>query len=101
IRQMLENAVQNGTGKPVKMPDFRVGGKTGTAQQWDPQLGRYTDRYMMSFIEVAPIDVPRYVIWVACSDPKVGRHGSDTAAPAAKHIAEYALRQLTPPQPAQ
>lgn len=99
IRKMLENTVENGTGKPVKMPDFRVGGKTGTAQQWDPKLGRYTDRYMMSFIEVAPIEAPRYVIWVACSDPKVGRHGSDTAAPAAKHIAEYALRQLTPPQP--
>lgn len=95
IRQMLQNVVENGTGKPVLMPDFKVGGKTGTAQQWDAEHGcHYTDRYMMSFIEIAPSDNPRYVIWVACNEPKVGRHGSDTAAPAARRLAEYALRHL-------
>jgi stage V sporulation protein D (sporulation-specific penicillin-binding protein) len=95
LKKMLEGVVENGTGRAARLPDFRVGGKTGTAQQWDPTTGRhYSDRHMVSFVLVAPADQPRYVIQVACNEPKVGRHGSDVAAPAARRIAEYALRQL-------
>lgn len=94
VRSMLQCTVDEGTGRAVRMPDFKVGGKTGTAQQWDKVNKRYTDRYMVSFIEVAPIDDPRYVIYFGCNEPKVGLHGSDVAAPSCKRIAEYALRRL-------
>lgn len=95
VRSMLQYTVDAGTGRAVQMPDFKVGGKTGTAQQWDKVNKRhYTDRYMVSFIEVAPIDDPRYVIYFGCNEPKVGQHGSDVAAPSCKRIAEYALRRL-------
>ena len=95
MRAMLQYAVEHGTGAAVRMPDFPVGGKTGTAQQWDFEHHcHYTDRYMVSFVEVAPIDQPRYVIYIACNWPKVGRHGSDVAAPSCKRIAEYALHRL-------
>ena len=94
VRDMLKYTVEHGTGGAVQMPDFAVGGKTGTAQEWDFEHHRhFDDRYMMSFIEVAPIDKPRYVIYVACNDPHVGEHGSDVAAPSCKRIAEYLLHR--------
>ncbi|MEI6501157.1 MAG: penicillin-binding protein 2 [Armatimonadota bacterium] len=95
IRDMMENTVLHGTGATALMPGYRVGAKTGTAQQWDAASGRhYSDRYMVSFIETAPADAPRYVIYVACNEPKVGQHGSDVCGPVAKRIADYALRHL-------
>ena len=95
IRQMMQYTVEKGTGKTAAMPDFKVGAKTGTAQEWDFAHGcHYTDRYMVSFIETAPADAPRYVIYTACNEPKVGQHGSDVCGPVCKRIAEYALRHL-------
>jgi stage V sporulation protein D (sporulation-specific penicillin-binding protein) len=95
IRQMMQYTVEKGTGKPAAMPDFKVGAKTGTAQQWDAEHGRhFSDRYMVSFIEIAPVDTPRYVIFVACNEPQVGQHGSDVCGPVSKRIAEFALRHL-------
>jgi cell division protein FtsI/penicillin-binding protein 2 len=104
IRQMMQYTVEKGTGKPAAMPDFKVGAKTGTAQQWDNANKRhFSDRFMVSFLEIAPADAPRYVIYVACNEPKVGKHGSDVCGPVSKRIAEYALRHLdrsqAPPVP--
>ena len=94
VRKMLQYTVEHGTGRAVQMPDFAVGGKTGTAQQWDIAHQRhYSDRYMVSFVEVAPIDKPRYVIYLACNEPKVGEHGADVAAPSCKRLAEYLLHR--------
>ncbi|MHB8996441.1 MAG: peptidoglycan D,D-transpeptidase FtsI family protein [Armatimonadota bacterium] len=104
IRQMMQYTVDEGTGKPAAMPDFKVGAKTGTAQQWDRVNKRhFSDRYMVSFLEIAPADAPRYVVYVACNEPKVGLHGSDVCGPVSKRIVEYALRHLdrsqVPPLP--
>lgn len=97
VRRMLQYAVEHGTGAAVRMPDFRVGGKTGTAQQWDFEHGgHFTDRYLASFVEVAPIETPRYVIYIACNEPQVGEHGADVAAPACRNLTEFALRRLEP-----
>lgn len=98
IRQMMQYTVEHGTASTAAMPDYKVGAKTGTAQQWDAAHGRhYQDRFMVSFIEVAPIDNPRYAIYVACNEPQVGRHGSDVCGPVSKRIAEYCLRTLDRP----
>jgi stage V sporulation protein D (sporulation-specific penicillin-binding protein) len=95
LREMMARVVEQGTGRSARIEGFRVGGKTGTAQQWNPDKKRhYSDRHMVSFILAAPIDQPRYVIHVACNEPKVGRHGSEVAAPIARRVAEYALRQF-------
>jgi cell division protein FtsI/penicillin-binding protein 2 len=100
LRSMLEGVVVNGTGKAAQIPGVRVGGKTGTAQQWDPVLKRHrSDRYLVSFIAVFPIEQPRYVIHVACDEPHHGQHGADVAAPVCQRLGKFILQQVdrTPP----
>jgi stage V sporulation protein D (sporulation-specific penicillin-binding protein) len=87
----LEGAVDRGTGATARIPGVRVGGKTGTAQIYDLATQRHLDEYTMSFIAVAPIEAPRFVVFVRVVKPAVGEHGSDTAAPTAKRVLEAAL----------
>jgi len=91
--RFLEEAVAHGTGSGARIEGVRVGGKTGTAQIWDPQRRRHLeDQYIMSFVAVAPVESPRFVVLVRVVKPQVGEHGSDTAAPTAKRLLEAALR---------
>jgi stage V sporulation protein D (sporulation-specific penicillin-binding protein) len=89
----LEGAVEHGTGVGAKIPGVRVGGKTGTAQIYDiVQQKHLEDQYIMSFIGVAPIEAPRFVILVRVTKPKYGEHGADTSVPTVKRVMEAALR---------
>jgi len=89
----LEGAVEHGTGVGAKMQGVRVGGKTGTAQIYDiVQQKHLEDQYIMSFIAVAPIEAPRFVVLVRVTRPTFGEHGSDTSVPTAKRVLEAALR---------
>lgn len=93
LLQFLEEAVVNGTGRPASIPEVRVGGKTGTSQIFDPETGSFLEgAYVMSFIAVAPIEAPRFVVLVRVDRPTSGEHGSDTAAPTARRILEDAMR---------
>ncbi|MGQ9730852.1 MAG: peptidoglycan D,D-transpeptidase FtsI family protein [Candidatus Zipacnadales bacterium] len=93
VLSFLEEAVKNGTGRPAAIKGVRVGGKTGTAQIYDPRLKRHLeDEYIMSFVAVAPIEAPRFVVLVRLVKPKFGEHGSDTAAPTARRVIQAALR---------
>lgn len=93
VLSFLEAAVQDGTGRAAKIEGLRVGGKTGTAQIWDAAERRHLEgQYVMSFVAVAPIEAPRYVVLVRVVRPRVGHHGSDTALPTAKRVLEAALR---------
>ena len=89
----LEGVVQHGTGVAAALPGVRVGGKTGTAQIYDWKLhGFLPDEYVMSFVAVAPIEAPRFVVLCRVTRPAYGAHGSDTALPAVKRVLGAALR---------
>lgn len=95
VRQMMVGVVERGTGRGARIPGVAVGGKTGTAQIWDPQIRAFSSsRFVMSFVLAAPADrVPDFVILVVANGPRIGEHGSDVAGPAAKSIAEFILRR--------
>lgn len=96
---ILESVVKDGTGSRAYIPGYRIGGKTGTAKKIID--GVYTkDKYIGSFIGVAPIDDPQIIISVIVDDPQAGNtYGSITAAPAAKAILEEVFNYWkTPPQ---
>lgn len=81
IRKMLLQAVEEGTGSRARIPGFRVGGKTGTAQKF--MDGSYSDKYFIaSFVAMIPADRPKLVCVVVVDEPRYAdRYGSMAAAP--------------------
>ncbi len=93
VRKMLVAAVERGTGRQARIKGACVGGKTGTAQIWNPKTQEF-DGNIMSFVMAAPLDTqPQFVILVTVQEPAVGEHGADVAAPVAREIAKSLLRR--------
>lgn len=79
LRSMHENSVaQNYTF--LQRANYRIGGKTGTAEVPKPGGGYYDDRYNGTFIGYVGGDKPEYVIIVAVKEPKIGGYAGTTAA---------------------
>ncbi len=95
MRRMLELAVGvDGTGAAARVPDYRVGGKTGTVHKLTP-AGYASDEYVSWFAGFAPVAHPRLVMVVAIDTPRHGRYfGGDVAAPVFSKVMSGALRLL-------
>lgn len=92
---VLESVVMNGSGRKAKMENYRVGGKTGTAQKaLSGGWGYMAGHYIASFIGMAPISNPRIVSLVLVDDPKGVIWGETVAGPAFKRVVEETLRYL-------
>lgn len=86
VRFALENVVAHGSGRNAYIENYRIGGKTGTAQKVNN--GRYmVGNYILSFIGFLPADDPEIVLYIAVDNPKgVTQYGGVVAAPIAKAI---------------
>ena len=91
IRYTLESVVANGTGRNAYIENYRVGGKTGTAQK--VENGKYmVGNYIVSFMGFMPADNPKIVVYVAIDNPKkVTQYGGTVAAPVAKNVLKSAI----------
>ena len=102
IRKMLNNVVNSGTAKRVaskKLPDILFGGKTGTAEKFNQETGRYDrNSQVASFIGLAPVEDTRYVCLVLVDDPQGMHVGGLTAGPIFRRIMEavYYHPELSP-----
>ena len=94
VRFALESVVANGSGRNAYIENYRIGGKTGTAQKVTD--GHYVDGdYILSFIGFMPADNPQIVLYVAIDHPKnVIQYGGQVAAPIAKNILTSAISIL-------
>ena len=93
MRAMLESVVSpEGTAAQAQIAGYRVGGKTGTAQKLIN--GHYSNsRYVGSFVGIAPMSNPRFIIAVMVDDPSSAVHtGGGVAAPTFAALAASALR---------
>ena len=98
LTSILEQVVEDGTGKPARIPGYRVAGKTATAQKIDPRTKRYSS-YVATFVGYLPASEPRIAVLVSIDEPTrgYGHQGSQAAAPAFREIAESAIRVLRIP----
>lgn len=88
LKGMLEEVVENGTGKGIKNPLFKIAGKTGTAQMASGTKG-YSDRkYQASFAGYFPADNPKYSMIIVIQNPRNGYYAASTAGPVFADIAE-------------
>ncbi len=86
VRMALESVVSLGSGRNAYIEEYRVGGKTGTAQKVNN--GKYmVGNYITSFIGFLPANDPKVLVYVAIDNPKgISAYGGTVAAPIAKNI---------------
>jgi cell division protein FtsI (penicillin-binding protein 3) len=88
LKGMLEEVVENGTGKGLKNPLFKIAGKTGTAQMASGTRGYRDRKYQASFAGYFPADNPKYSMIVVIQNPRNGYYAASTAGPVFAEIAE-------------
>jgi len=94
VRGMMELVVKPGGTAPLaQVMGYRVAGKTGTSHKLEN--GRYVNRYISSFVGMAPASNPRLVVAVMLNEPGGKEYyGGQVAAPAFSNVMGAALRQL-------
>lgn len=94
VRYALESVVANGSGRNAYISNYRVGGKTGTAQK--VKDGKYmVGNYITSFMGFLPADDPEIVVYIAIDNAKgVTQYGGTVAAPIAKSVMNSAISAL-------
>jgi cell division protein FtsI/penicillin-binding protein 2 len=87
MKKMLQSTVDNGEVKYRFPREYKIGGKTGTAQV--AVQGKYdASKTIASFIGFAPVDNPQFIALVVVKEPKSSQWGSETAAPVFFDIAK-------------
>lgn len=107
VRNMLRatvqrdpRGVQQGTGWQAAVEGYQIAGKTGTAQQINPNCGcYYDDHYWITFAGMAPSDDPRYVVGIMADNPHRTADGQPgtTMAPLFHNIASWLLQRENVP----
>lgn len=97
VLKLMEAVIQTdrGTGRTLRIPGYRLAGKTGTAQKVDHKTGRIGGGYVSSFVGYVPADQPRAVILVMVDDPKGAQYyGAQVAGPVFLELARAAIRHF-------
>ncbi len=100
VVQRDPRGIQQGTGPQAAVEGYQIAGKTGTAQQINPDCGcYYDDVYWITFAGMAPADNPRYVIGAMLDAPHRAADGSpgSSAAPLFHNIAAWLLQRENVP----
>ncbi len=68
---LMESVVTEGTAKNAQVYGFSIGGKTGTSEKIDvlDENGKPTLDKIVSFVGVAPMNDPQYIVLVALDTP--------------------------------
>ena len=91
VRELLENAVNVGSGQNAYIKGYRVAGKTGTSEK----IPRGQGKYVASFVGFAPANDPKVACLVVVDEPSLGSYyGGAVAAPVVGKILEDTLNYL-------
>ena len=69
LREIMFGVVEETSGKNARVPGFRIGGITGTAEKY---LSGKNDkkRNQTAFVGIFPVDAPQYILLVILDEPK-------------------------------
>ena len=104
LAKMLLSVVDNGFGKPARVPGYSVCGKTGTAQMSWSTLGinklGYSDATTQSFMGWFPALDPKFMIFIKLINPQAST-AEYSAIPVFHDLAQYTayLYQVPPDRP--
>jgi len=92
VKSMLKGVVERGTARNLKNNNYKIAGKTGTAQIANKESG-YTDKskisYQASFAGYFPADNPKYSCIVVVNTPSLkDYYGSLVAGPVFREISD-------------
>jgi cell division protein FtsI (penicillin-binding protein 3) len=87
VNGMLQQVVNEGTGRNAQIPGYQVAGKTGTAKKAPYDTG---ETYA-SFAGFAPAGDPKLAAIVVMDAPQGSQYGADAAAPVFQQIMQFAL----------
>ncbi len=91
MRKLMRIVVTQGTGKPVEIPGYLIGAKTGTSQKVG-KGGYKLHANLSSVIAAFPMNGPRYIVYAMLDAPHADKTtfgfttGGWTAGPAVKRI---------------
>jgi len=95
---MLANVVEGGHAIRAAVSGYYIGGKTGTAQVASGSVRGYGGQTIHTFVGIAPIDDPAFVMLVKLNDPKDVQFAASSAAPLFGELAGYLLDYLEVPK---
>ncbi|TGP23158.1 MULTISPECIES: penicillin-binding protein 2 [unclassified Mesorhizobium] len=79
MRYLYALNAEKGSGKNAKVPGYRVGGKTGTAEK--VVNGRYSkEKNFNAFVAAFPMDDPQYIVLTIADEPKPEKPGMGATA---------------------
>ncbi len=100
MRELIRSVVTEGTAKNAAVAGYDIGGKTGTSEKIDvfDENGQRVQDKIVSFVGIAPMDDPEYIVLVALDTPsrKTGIYisGGVMAAPTVGAVMEDILPYL-------
>jgi cell division protein FtsI (penicillin-binding protein 3) len=99
VKEILKMVVEEGgTAQKADIRGNLVAGKTGTAQIFDSDEGRYSrDKFVSSFVGFVPADNPVIALIVIVYEPEGATYGGTVAAPVFKRIIENTFAYMSVP----
>lgn len=100
MQELCAGVVTHGTGEKAQILEYRVGGKTGTAQMARPGGGGYMPgAYTTVFAGFAPVSNPRLVAVIVVQEPQIKLHyGGYVCGPVFQRVVREALIDMEVPQ---
>lgn len=97
VSAMLVNVIERGHSKNAAISGYFIGGKTGTAQI--ATAGGYIkDEFIHTFVGIAPIEEPAFVMLTKIDKPVGVRFAEGSAVPLWRDIAEFILNYYAIPK---
>lgn len=101
LLNIFQQVTEVGTGTAAHIEGYSTAGKTGTAQKFDKNIGRYSSNmHTASFVGFAPVEDPLFSMIVVIDNPKGLFYGGQVAAPVFREIGRQIFRYFRiPPKP--